>query len=889
MTPVSATRARSRAGEMTLRISFLAVAALSALGLFLVAPGSAKAAVVGGAPITVTWANDSSSASAYQPARSTSSVHYSSLKNISVTVDQTKGIQDQAVGVTIDHFAATRSGSESSGATWTDAMNFMQAMQCWGDPNAADFNQTCEWGGNYNTPILNTVYPDNMQRVANSDIAAGANRPDPDPNDVPFKAVDGTIVPGHEVAGKDSAGNPITTYPLQEFFNTSTTNEVQSVRLDSTGHASFDFETQNSDNAPQLGCGTAGHLRCWLVLVPRDDVYGGHDATCSTIFGSSFEPYVYGQKNAVQAGSPINPACDYWQNRMVVPLDFTPTGNTCAQGNTERRLIGSELLIGAMASWQPQLCTDLSTTFSFSTNPDSVARSQLIENQAGLAFGSYPVTNADLSTDDQATLVQTQLSYAPVAVTSAVFAYRAEGPNGQIDSLNLSPRLVAKLLTQSYEFTVPGNSQEPTANYAHLGEVNRKYIYWRQDPDFQALNPNWEQFAENPAIVLPGPSSADVIAQLWKWIDADAQARAWLGGAPDPWGMTINPYYLPAGDPNAHVPTFSNVGGFAVADPDDSPVGLKNLDGTPLKIADVPQNSFIKADTSLVPIVLPAIVRYPFGSLQFAPYADDFATAARSTFRADPGSKTSWNPNTVDSSGQVGAWVSGGAQIPGQRFTISFTDAASAQRYDLDTAALQIDNAPSQLVAPSDDTLNSALATALSATSDPSVSQVDPTKTGAGAYPLTTVVYATVNLSGTDAAARTDFSHFIKQVTTKGQQPGVGVGQLPPGYVPLTSGLATQAAGAATAIASYVQSTDDSSGSDYPQDDYVPASSPVGTSTGAPTKPGGAVATSQKSSVKRTPKSPVPPIGQGALVLSLGGGVAGSVFSPWLFRRRRFV
>ena len=90
-----------------------------------------------------------------------------------------------------------------------------------------------------------------------------------------------------------------------------------------------------------------------------------------------------GRPNSLQAGSPLNPGCDYWDNRIVVPLQFTPTGVTCPAGAQERAIIGSQLLINAMASWQPYLCNKIGSTFNFAANPDSVARLQLLDGRCG--------------------------------------------------------------------------------------------------------------------------------------------------------------------------------------------------------------------------------------------------------------------------------------------------------------------------------------------------------------------------------------------------------------------------------------------------------------------------------------------------------------------------
>ena len=67
-------------------------------------------------------------------------------------------------------------------------------------------------------------------------------------------------------------------------------------------------------------------------------------------------------------------------------------------------------------------------------------------------------------------------------------------------------------------------------------------------------------------------------------------------------------------------------------------------------------------------------------------------------------------------------------------------------------------------------------------------------------YPLTMVIYAmapTHGLSHTKAAA---IAHFIDYAASAGQHPGLGTGQLPPGYLPLTAKLRAQARKAAQEI-----------------------------------------------------------------------------------------
>ncbi|MBC7762453.1 MAG: hypothetical protein H7201_11805, partial [Candidatus Saccharibacteria bacterium] len=266
------------------------------------------AAAAASASLDVKWTADTSAASTFQPARSMTSPHYPELKNIAINVSQTTGLIDQAVRVSVTGFAGTVSSPDYG----DNVKNYLQAMQCWGDPAAADFRQTCQWGGRSgsgNNGLGSSVYPDNALRVAQID-----NNPyNPTTFDVPFATFDGTVYTGKDqfvtVDGKRVVKNA-----LLDVLDPTTTNEVTSARVAADGTGTFDFETQSADQAPQLGCGREGHLRCWLVVVPRGTVFGGDGAQCSSLLDpdAGSVPYAKSRPNSYQGGSPINPKCDYW-------------------------------------------------------------------------------------------------------------------------------------------------------------------------------------------------------------------------------------------------------------------------------------------------------------------------------------------------------------------------------------------------------------------------------------------------------------------------------------------------------------------------------------------------------------------------------------------------
>ena len=884
--PVSNLRMRRRVSVV--RIASAGMVAVALGGLVAVGPlqdRSADAAVASAAPVTVAWQGDGSIASSYQPPRDSSSPHYNDFDTLEVTVAQTSGLIDQTVRVSVSGFAGTISSSVLTGVLADNAKNFVQAMQCWGpDPDAADFNETCQWGGRYGVGangLGDSVYPDVSARVGPLDLTELSTY------DVPFRTVD-----GQTISGKATVVNNQTVYPIQSIIGPSTTNEVTSARIGADGTGYFDFEMQSAIQAPQLGCGNSGQLRCWLVVVPRGTHFselGGEQ--CSGVPNplNGLELYTPGQENAIQGGSPVNPKCDYWENRVVIPLDFSPTRATCPIGSAETRVVGSQLMIGAMTSWQPSLCQKTDATFSFATNPDSVAREQLIDTRANtpdIVYASFPVSSGELDEEERQTFSKTKLSYAPVAVSAVVVAFYAESYAGRQEQLVLSPRLMAKLLTQSYGFLVPTTSSSSELSASHLGAINRSYTYFTQDPEFRELNPlTYSTFTANPAIVLPGPSGADALRQMWRWIFADADAVAFMNGAIDPWGMTVNPYYLPRGSPAANVPWYYDANGDYSATQPRRQVGLTNLDGTPKKLTEQPLDDIQKYDETIVPFSLGGGITSRFGSVQFAPFAETLLSSARQAFRADPLSRSRWD-GSAPGDPLPGAWVNSGAQLPGSKFMIAITDSVSANRYGLSTAAVRLPNS-TVLAKPDVANMTSALE-ALQATSLDSVKQVNPAAVVRGGYPMTIVTYAGVNLTKSTAAERKTIASMLTQVTTTGQESGSGIGQLPAGYVPLTPALKAQATVGISEISNYVPPS--TASGNYAQDDYESGgnfSTGGGSVTGV-TDPE-VTAGVDELSTNRTLASTTEPITRSSLAIALIIGLCGFLIAPILFRGRGFL
>ena len=148
------------------RLCSLALAGVSLAGLMIVNTPIDSQAANAPSTLTIKWNGDTGTAASYQPPRVTSSVHYNDFRNLEVTVSQTADLGDQAIRISVTGMAATKASEDGAGRIWSAAQNFMQAMQCWGDPESPDFDfrETCQWGGRaftINNGLGDSVYRDN--------------------------------------------------------------------------------------------------------------------------------------------------------------------------------------------------------------------------------------------------------------------------------------------------------------------------------------------------------------------------------------------------------------------------------------------------------------------------------------------------------------------------------------------------------------------------------------------------------------------------------------------------------------------------------------------------------------------------------------------------------
>jgi len=629
----------------------------------------------------------------------------------------------------------------SSGEYATD---YLQIMQCWGDQDLGPEPTQCQWGA----PAANLggLMGSN---APGRNLAAGEDPEQeyagkfliPPPRSNPNQKA--YAVPFETVKGES-------TFLTNTYFGTTTTNEVTAARTGQDGTGALVFETQTQLEAPQLGCGgtvkgQSTPRSCWLVVVPRGEINA--DGTPAS-----------NESTGRLAGSPLS--ASNWANRIEVKLGFEAIGANCPIGNAEQRTVGSELVAEAFTSWQATLCAT-GTTYGFSQIGDGEARRQVVstlQGASGMAFITDPL---DKTTAGDATLL-----YAPVASSGIVVGYNIErnlkggsanfSKNGTaVTNLTLNQRLVAKLLTQSYKADVPNGN-----NQAYLA-TNPRSI--RNDPEFLELNPEFNDFSNSsePDGLMVALGSSDATAQLWNWIQSDPDAADFLNGRADEWGMVINPSYL------------------ALALATDTEI-----------------DSFPKAD--LTTYRQAANIPEPgFGTLDLRPYVLDMHEGAYRARRADGNVKIVW-----DDTKNPPSFISTGAQLPGARFSLTITDTTSAARYGLQTAKLV--NAAGEAIAPTNESISAGI-DALVPSGVEGVVVVDPDKRVNRAYPLSMLTYAAVNVCSPTLAALGDYADLIDYAVGKGQVSGVNTGQLPLGYVPLTSAFVTQSVKTSKAIRAEVK------------------------------------------------------------------------------------
>ena len=720
------------------------------------------------------------------------------FKDLRVKVNQTSNLQTQAVSVTWTGAVPT-DGDPSSFRFMHD---FLQIFQCWGDDGTGTGPppEQCQFGGLESVP---GKFPSTITQtgsVPNRQVNHNVDQSNFDPTQgyldalsqivfKPFRSVDGRVINRsfEKYAGPAFEGSPgqVWVNPLYDYY---TSNEIDYAKTDGLGHGSELFQVDTGQDAPGLGCGKKSFSqpdgttivpKCWLVVVPRGSA---RDENANDSLWAQFP--------RVQT-SPL--AATAWNHRIVFPLDFNPADATCSIGAGERRIVGGELATPAVSNWQPKLCSITGLPpYSYGSISEDAARRIVVSGAAGAAGMAVVSRPLDPDTVDPTNPVV----YAPLTISAPVIGFNVERPNSddpslkpftgvRVAHLQLTPRLVAKLLTESYSAQLFIGGGKPDYPWMKTNPVSMA-----TDPDFLQYNPGFKRltigYKDFGGLVLE-QSTSDAALAMWEWVLADPEAKAWLDGAPDTTGcpasaapdtcgMKVNPLYSTSPQLNPSGKAF----------------------GTPVP------NAFSKSDPYCYQPPpddsTPPITPRKLCMQDSLPYAASMELAAQATRAANDGAKVTHIPTY----GQTGDtwWSADGPQILGYRAILSVTDSASAARYGLQTASLSRagDDTPARTFAAPDQAGLLAGVRGMMPGGTAGVLAPDPATKVAGAYPLTMLTYAAVTPRGLDPAARGDYAAFVEFGAGEGQTPGRQFGQLPPGYAPLPDSLRALALATAAVI-----------------------------------------------------------------------------------------
>ncbi|MBN9619630.1 MAG: hypothetical protein J0H43_07855, partial [Actinobacteria bacterium] len=428
--------------------------------------------------------------------------------------------------------------------------------------------------------------------------------------------------------------------------------------------------------------------------------------------------------------------------------------------------------------------------FGYNSTTDEYQARSLFGSPAGALTASVDVALVTQPADP-ATAGGRRFTYAPVANTAISIPYYVDNAKTglPITDLRLDARLVAKLLTQSYlpfvyncQSVTNPDVEGRSCNPNDLG--NPASIF--DDPEFQQLNfrgdhPSRDYF---PSAVLSGnqdPSGAffptvlagnsDLTYELTRWVESDPDARAFLAGKPDPWGMHVNKSYLQRDGAQLY-PTAQ----------------LQALDPgwTPRRSDQYWNSQGFQATWN--PISgLPNVAKNLVGG-QSTAQVNNPGTCSVTV----PANACQTNPGLPVNFSKLPA------EAPGARDLWAITDSADASAFQFPTAAL-VDSA-GNAVSPDVRGMSDALA-AMKTNPDKITQYVDHSAEAVDGYPLTEVVYAMVPTCGLTPAKATAISSLLTHVADS-QDYGVQPGTLAPGLLALTSAQLAQTRAAARQVSS---------------------------------------------------------------------------------------
>ncbi len=285
------------------------------------------------------------------------------------------------------------------------------------------------------------------------------------------------------------------------------TNAITTVTGDN-GTGSVDIEVRTKKESSTLACSSA--TACSLAIVPN---YGDGDPN---------DDFLAATQGAIDASWS-------WANHVSVPLSFAPAADSCPLGAADVTTTGSPAAQRQITQWQPKTCIlPKPANVDYTALGEPQARTSFLSGQTDVGLTTLPA-----STTEKVGATRT-FAYAPVGLTGIAIAYRIDDAITEqpITDLKLTPRLLAKLVTESYTYN--GSDNPATA-----GNPNSVFT----DPEFLALNPGHAFPTSSGSTPLMLGDSSDMTYELTRWLASDPATKAWLAGAPDEHGMHVNDNY----------------------------------------------------------------------------------------------------------------------------------------------------------------------------------------------------------------------------------------------------------------------------------------------------------------------------------------------------------
>lgn len=255
-------------------------------------------------------------------------------------------------------------------------------------------------------------------------------------------------------------------------------------RTGQNGTGSVPFEVRPAANLPQLGCSATNP--CSIVVFENDGVPPPPDGLPATA--------------------------------VVVPIAFAPSQADCPPiTRFDLRTDGASSSAGALYAWSAALCRDASPfVLDYTETSSTAGRENFLEGLVDLGITSMSADEEEL----EAHPGHREFAYAPIDLTAVVVVVNMRDPftGNQISDLVLSPRLVARLVTDS--------------NVASF----------LADPELRELNPR----TRFPSVGLSHPllraerNAATYL--LTRWMTSSPGAQQFLAGA-DAYGVSRNSSY----------------------------------------------------------------------------------------------------------------------------------------------------------------------------------------------------------------------------------------------------------------------------------------------------------------------------------------------------------